>query len=78
MFMFTDKVSLVDSLCADNANVYGDGQPLPGMSDLSSKRLRLALYGINPEFFTMRFQYILARRAKMYLNLIVKSANMNN
>ena len=34
------------------------------------KWVRLAPNGTNPWFFNTRFQYILARRAKMYWNLI--------
>ena len=52
--------------------------------DLGQKLVRLVQFEINPGLFQIRFQYILARGAKMYCNLIWKSpgfvqfeANMN-
>ena len=39
---------------------------------LASNLVRLSLTVTNPEFFQIRFQYILALRAKMYWNLIWK------
>ena len=41
--------------------------------DFDPKWVRLAPNGTNPGLFQIRFQYILARRAKMYWNLIWKS-----
>ena len=38
----------------------------PGSPDLDPKWARLAPNGTNLELFQIRFQYILARRAKMY------------
>ena len=42
------------------------------VAGLTQKWVRLAPNGTNPGLFQIRFQYILARRAKMYWNLIWK------
>ena len=49
------------------------GRSVTGSSDMTPKLVRLALNGTNPGLFQIRFQYILAPRAKMYWNLIWKS-----
>ena len=38
----------------------------PGVSSLAQKWVTFAPNGTNPGLFHIRFQYILARRAKMY------------
>ena len=43
------------------------------MSDIGQKYVRLAPNGTNMTLFKIIFQYILARRAKMYWKLILKS-----
>ena len=44
-----------------------------GLPVLAPKWVKLSQNGKNPGLFQIRFQYILARRAKMYWNMIWKS-----